>query len=61
MLSRISSAVFTHLNGVPRSLWASTYARMAARSCAMLVCDPRLSAFSVSNPKNRSTRLSHEA
>jgi len=33
-----------HLNGVPRSLWASTYARMAAMSWAMLVCDPRLSA-----------------
>ena len=61
MLSRISSAVFTHLNGVPRLLWASTYARIAARNCAMLVCEPRFKAFSVSNPKKRSTRLSHEA
>jgi hypothetical protein len=25
------------------------------------VCDPRLRAFSVSNPKKRSTKFSHEA
>ena len=42
--------------GLPCSLCASTYARMASRSCGMLGWDLRLSAFSVSNPKNRSTR-----
>jgi hypothetical protein len=51
----------TQLNGVPRSLWASTYARIASRSWGMLVWDPRLSARSVSSPKNRSTRFSHDA
>ena len=61
MLSRISSAVLTHVNGVPRSLCALTNARMAARDCEMLVCDPRLSTFSVRSPKKRSTKLSHEA
>jgi hypothetical protein len=30
MRSRISSAIFTHLNGVLRSLWASTCAKMAS-------------------------------
>jgi hypothetical protein len=30
---------------------------MAARNCAMLVCDPRLSAFSVRSPKKRSTQV----
>ena len=43
------------------ALLASTSARIAARSCAMLVWDPRLRAFSVSNPKNRSTRFSQDA
>ena len=35
--------------------------RIAFRSWGMLVCDPRLSAFAVSNPKKRSTRFSHDA
>src|SRR4051794_194963 len=52
MLPRISSAVFTHLNGAPRWLWASTYARIAARSCERLVCEPRLSTFSVTTRSN---------
>ena len=58
---RISTAVFTHPKGARRSLCASTYARIAARNCGMLVCDHRLSAFSVSRPKNRSTWFSHDA
>ena len=31
------------------------------RSCGVRVWDPRLSAFVVSNPKNRSTSFSHDA
>jgi hypothetical protein len=61
ILSRISSAVFLHLERLPFALARVDVRRIASRSCGILVCDPRLSAFAVSNPKNRATRFGHNA
>jgi hypothetical protein len=61
ILSRVPLAVLVQLKGVSRSLCMSTNPEVVGRSCGGSCAIRAWASFSVRNPENRSTRLSHDA